>query len=107
MDSFAPLGSNATFTCQTHSNSTQRHTSWIVMPPSGGRFDTALPAERSELEMRGILLAEELSGVGSAQLGLVVLASPENNGTSLLCREVEFLLPPSFSKTANLIVIGT
>lgn len=100
--SYTPLGSNASFTCQTAPADSVLHISWIVSPPSGGRFDTVLPEERNELENRGIYLLK----LGDRQLNLMVLASLENNGTSVSCREFQFPFQPSFSDSANLTVIG-
>ena len=95
---FAPIGTNATFMCETNSGFPE-DVSWIITI-SNTIFDTAQDDNVATLEDSGIFVRSD-----DLVFTLTILASLENNNTEVQCRQLQFPLS-SFSSKASLIVLG-
>ena len=88
-----PLGQNATYTCPSDTN-------FVVDVPGLGNLDTIVLDDQDTLATREIFVVSS-----SSDAMLLVLATAENNGTTVKCQRLVF---PDIknSDTLTLVVIG-
>lgn len=94
-----PLQESIQFSCKKTVSSSPL-LFWAVTLPNNVFFSTIDPTDSRELQRKGIVT--QTSGSYS---NLTILASLENNGTTLVCREV-MVASQVDSMSINLVVIG-